>query len=782
MYNLNNLNDYEFELLCKDIMQKKLETDLYTYARGRDGGIDIADKGLNPQIIIQVKHYKKYGDLKNTLVKIELAKIKGINIKSYYICTGICLTKANKNEICEIFKDYNIDNSNIISGIDIDDFLQDETNRNIVNKHYKLWLCSTSIILLINNQNIFIDCEELMLDIEDQLKLLVETEAYNKAKEILHKNNIIILTGGPGVGKSTISKMLLLYWANKGYKVRYSSENDVSEMKKVLSRDPEEKEVVLLDDFLGQHYLNIKDSYPNEIKSLISFIERNKNKKLILNTRITIFSEAKQLFINFSQLMQRYDENIYLINLNNMTDCEKAKIFYNHMYFNSISKEYFEDIKKDRRYFNIIKHKNFNPRIIEFITNKFNYSSIPSERYYEYTMQKLNNPEDVWRNEFEKRMQNYDRIFMYVLYSLTDITIDIEKLQKAFNFYIENLSQVDTSINIFNNSFVRLSNSLIKSFEQNGSIKVSVLNPSINDYIKNELKTNSIEQKQIIKYSLYVEQIVKIENSNESKKTIEDMIISGEMFTLNCLKLSINYYYLFFVVKNSIGDTKIYSYARRAFENCYLNVNFYGYSIEREKYSDIISKFIKTYSDAYELNDILLDSTKIYFILKNLILNDLKEIIEYILQKYLDINGYINEEDDIIAVFKELLKNETLRNVEAKYEESDLYDTISKYISDNKYEVELYKEKDSELLLNNIYLKVFEEVKENANSELSSILNINVDLNNNDIENIVSNLYISGEIKNILSQIDDDYNDDDYKVEGTSDINEIINIFERDWY
>lgn len=43
MFNYKNLCDYEFEILCKDIMQKKLGVPLQIFARGRDGGIDITD-------------------------------------------------------------------------------------------------------------------------------------------------------------------------------------------------------------------------------------------------------------------------------------------------------------------------------------------------------------------------------------------------------------------------------------------------------------------------------------------------------------------------------------------------------------------------------------------------------------------------------------------------------------------------------------------------------------------------------------------------------------------
>ena len=59
MFNLESLNDYEFEILCKDILEKILDIELYTFAKGRDGGIDICDAKTYPTIIAQAKHYYK---------------------------------------------------------------------------------------------------------------------------------------------------------------------------------------------------------------------------------------------------------------------------------------------------------------------------------------------------------------------------------------------------------------------------------------------------------------------------------------------------------------------------------------------------------------------------------------------------------------------------------------------------------------------------------------------------------------------------------------------------
>ena len=87
MFNYGNLNDIEFEDLCKDIMSKMLGVELRRFAKGRDGGIDLTDDTQTRNIVVQVKHYIKspYSSLLSALKK-ELEKIKQYNPAQYYIC------------------------------------------------------------------------------------------------------------------------------------------------------------------------------------------------------------------------------------------------------------------------------------------------------------------------------------------------------------------------------------------------------------------------------------------------------------------------------------------------------------------------------------------------------------------------------------------------------------------------------------------------------------------------------------------------------------------------
>ena len=77
------------------------------------------------------------------------------------------MTKENKNTIYNLFCDYMEDTSFIVDINDIDNFLSKEDNKDIVKRHYKLWLCASNVLSLITNQNVFIDCDELLDDIEN---------------------------------------------------------------------------------------------------------------------------------------------------------------------------------------------------------------------------------------------------------------------------------------------------------------------------------------------------------------------------------------------------------------------------------------------------------------------------------------------------------------------------------------------------------------------------------------------------------------------------------------
>ena len=378
----------------------------------------------------------------------EVRKVKELQPQKYYVCCTVKLTAKNKEEIYDLFSDYMESVNDVMSLFDINDFLENPENIDIVRKHYKLWLESTNILSEILNQNIFVDCESLLYNIEERSKEFVATHCYYECMEILDKERMLLLLGMPGTGKTVTTKMLALYYAAKGYRIRYTTNGDLRDLKNALSTQKELPEIVLLDDCLGQHYFKMKETQENELLGLVKYIAMNKNKKLIMNSRVTIFQQAKERSIEFRQFAEDEKFKIKILDMGKISILEKGRIFYNHIYFKGLPIPYYQDIRRNLNYRKIVMHNNYTPRIMEFVTRKINYRNVGSAHYSEYVMKCLDNPTEIWYDEFSQKLQQEDRVFMTTLYSLTDTSINEEALKRAFNYRLSNTITIDTSRNI----------------------------------------------------------------------------------------------------------------------------------------------------------------------------------------------------------------------------------------------------------------------------------------------------------------------------------------------
>lgn len=235
-------------------------------------------------------------------LKKEIQKVKELQPEKYYICCAVKLTAKNKQEIYDMFSDYMESANDIVSLIDIDDFLECPENMDIVRKHYKLWLESTNILRQVFNQSIFIDCEVLLCNIEEDSRRFVETSCYYECLDILEKERMLLLLGMPGTGKTMTTKMLAIYYASKGYTIRYTTNGYISDIKNAISTQKDLPEIILLDDCWGQHYFRMKETQGNELLSLVKYVACHKNKKLIMNFRVTIFQQAKESVIDLGTL------------------------------------------------------------------------------------------------------------------------------------------------------------------------------------------------------------------------------------------------------------------------------------------------------------------------------------------------------------------------------------------------------------------------------------------------------------------------------------------------
>ena len=499
MLNYANLNDMEFEALCKDIMERMLNVSLWRFGPGRDHGVDLTDDVSTKSIVVQVKHYRdSTTDQLVRSLKKELPKVTELG-PQYYICCSRKLSADNINALFQHFQAYMASARHIVTLIEIDDFLNQEANRDILKKHFKLWLDSTGILEDLLNGDIFVDCEALLSDVDDLQKLFVRTSAFDKALKVLESNQPLCIIGDPGVGKSITSKMLVLHYAAQGYHVRYTTDvTDLKSLKKSLRDDAATPEVILLDDCFGQAYFEMKTSQSSELVTLIKYVKLHPNKVLILNSRVTIFQEARERQQELVRCMERKEFRVHVLDMNNLSGEEKAKILYNHLAFSGIPDEYFESVRAEKRYYRIIFHRNYNPRIIEFVCNFNRYSKIPAALFFEYIMKQLDNPQEIWANEYDDRLQPVDRILLQTIYSMTTTTVNAVLVRRCFERRIAGIPTIDKTLDQYTRSLNRLNEGFIKIIDNRGSQELSMQNPSVNDFLDSRLREGSLERQELI--------------------------------------------------------------------------------------------------------------------------------------------------------------------------------------------------------------------------------------------------------------------------------------------
>ncbi|MEX5927739.1 hypothetical protein [Providencia hangzhouensis] len=131
-----------------------------------------------------------------------------------------------------------------------------------------------------------------------------------------------------------------------------------------------------------------------KIVRFINRIIKNNEKKLILTSRTTILNQGKlssELFY-----INNTEKHEYEVEVKNLAVLDKAKILYNHIWFSNLPQEYKNCFWVDKKYRQIISHKNYNPRLISFITDYDKVSHLSSEKYWDYIIESLNNPSAIW--------------------------------------------------------------------------------------------------------------------------------------------------------------------------------------------------------------------------------------------------------------------------------------------------------------------------------------------------------------------------------------------------
>ena len=403
-YDFRNLHDKEFEALSIDLLSRHLGCQIGRFKPGPDGGVDgrffASDGG---EVIIQCKHWIKSGlqPLMRAIEKTEAEKVKKLKPARYIFVTSLELSRENKKKIKELFSPYIRTEEDIFGKEDLNDILSE--NEKIERKHHKLWIPSSNVFQAMLNSAIIGRSEHKLREIAEESRRYVITQNYEKAKDKLEKWHSVIITGLPGVGKTTLADQLCQYYVANDYELCFI-EDSLNQAEGIYNK--ESKQIFYFDDFLGRNSLLALDfRQDSKITNFIKRVERDEKKRFILTSRTSILNQGKDLTDLFD--IRGIDQSEHEISILSLTDIDKARILYNHIWFSDLGEEYTDEIYKEKRYLEIVRHRGFNPRLISFITSARRFSDISADKYWEHIKQTLSNPKDIWRHVFRSQIDSF---------------------------------------------------------------------------------------------------------------------------------------------------------------------------------------------------------------------------------------------------------------------------------------------------------------------------------------------------------------------------------------
>ena len=474
----------EFEEITRDLIGAHLGMRVESFGEGTDGGIDL--RMDNGKIIVQCKRIS--GPFRELMSKLRKEKTKLDNQKfeKYMIVTTCHLSPMNKTQIMREFPKI-FSTEDIYGADDLEGLLA--RYEHVRTLYPSLWLGDSELIRqhmasvcdrFIDNQTKY-EYEKIV----KAMNYMVRHPLYDNALKILKNERALIITGPPGIGKTSLAYNLIWdFTRNSNYEFVYVG-SDIKEAEQKYA--VEESQVFLYDDFLGSNFLRDRLN-KNEDKGIYNFIEKirsSRNKMAIFTTREYIFQQASREYRYIDDTKELKTKLVLEIKISDLM--WKAKVLYKHLWVHKAPAEAIESLfKKQHRahvyqsaLMHVLKHESFNPRVVQRAVSK-NTDAASPDTLADTLLDGFEHPFGVYEQAFNVELtQNQQRLLLVLASFPNGVKVDLLgiTLEGVIHEYSDNPTLYCSDLQILEGDFIK------SNLGYNDSIIIDFVNPGLRDFI-----------------------------------------------------------------------------------------------------------------------------------------------------------------------------------------------------------------------------------------------------------------------------------------------------------